>query len=85
MYQKNKPERVFGILNPYCVDARQTLNPFNSATNSFIKVQPMDHILSCDQGHPIEIDYLIRSSEVMNQEDTLDLHYMVYTTFIAFI
>lgn len=45
----------------------------------------MDHILSCDQGHPIEIDYLIGSSEVMNQEDTLDLHYMVYTTFIAVI
>ncbi|XP_018426802.1 PREDICTED: alpha-2-macroglobulin-like protein 1 [Nanorana parkeri] len=76
-YQKKKPERVFGILNPYSADAHKTLSPFNSATNSFIKVQPLDHDLTCDQEHPIEIDYLMRSSEMITQEDTLDLHYLV--------
>ncbi|XP_073452105.1 alpha-2-macroglobulin-like protein 1 isoform X2 [Aquarana catesbeiana] len=75
-YQKKKPERVFGILNPYSVDAHLTLNSFNSATNSFIKVQPSDHVLICGQKNTIEIDYLIRTSEMMTQDDTLDFHYV---------
>ncbi|XP_040217684.1 alpha-2-macroglobulin-like protein 1 [Rana temporaria] len=75
-YQKKKPKRVFGILNPYSVDAHLTLNSFNSATNSFIKVQPSDHVLICGQKNTIEIDYLIRTSEMMTQDDTLDFHYV---------
>ncbi|XP_072279934.1 alpha-2-macroglobulin-like protein 1 [Pyxicephalus adspersus] len=76
-YQKTKSERVHGVLNPYFVDAHRTLSPFNSATNSFIKVQPSDYILTSDQEHAIEIDYFIRGSELITQEDSLDLHYVV--------
>lgn len=76
-YQKNKPERTYGELNPYYIDAYLTLQPFTTITKSFIKVQPLDHPLSCEKVHQIEIDYIIRSSEVLSEEDSLDLHYVV--------
>ncbi|XP_075699321.1 alpha-2-macroglobulin-like protein 1 [Rhinoderma darwinii] len=76
-YQKKKPERTYGELNPYYVDAHRTLQPFTTIANSFLKVQPLDHPLSCEKVYQIEIDYIIRSSEVLSEEDSLELHYVV--------
>ncbi|KAM5141221.1 alpha-2-macroglobulin-like protein 1 [Mantella aurantiaca] len=76
-YQKEKPERTFGIINPYYADANRVLIPFNSGINSFIKIQPLDHVLKCDHENPIEVDYLIRSSELITKDNNLDLHYVV--------
>ncbi|XP_056385112.1 alpha-2-macroglobulin-like protein 1 isoform X2 [Hyla sarda] len=76
-YQKKKPERTYGELNPYAADAYRTLQPFTTITQSFLKVQPLDRSLSCEKMHEIEIDYIIRRSEVLSQEDSLEIHYMV--------
>uniref|UniRef100_A0A803JJS4 Pregnancy-zone protein n=1 Tax=Xenopus tropicalis TaxID=8364 RepID=A0A803JJS4_XENTR len=76
-YQKENMEFVYGELNPYYQDAHQTLQPFSAITNSFLKVQPVDHTLLCDQQYPIEIDYLIRGSELGREQNSLELHYVV--------
>ncbi|XP_069609940.1 alpha-2-macroglobulin-like protein 1 [Ranitomeya imitator] len=76
-YKKEKPERTYGELNPYYVDAYRNLQPFTTITNSFLKVQPLDSPLTCGKVHEIEIDYIIRSSEVLSEEDNLEVHYVV--------
>ncbi|KAM3913964.1 alpha-2-macroglobulin-like protein 1 [Leptodactylus fuscus] len=76
-YQKQKPERSHGQLNPYYVDAFRTLNPFTTVLKSYIKLQPVHHTLSCGKVHEIEFDYIIRSSEVIFEAETIELHYVV--------
>ncbi|XP_073402585.1 alpha-2-macroglobulin-like protein 1 isoform X2 [Dendrobates tinctorius] len=76
-YKKEKPERTYGELNPYYVDAYRNLQPFTTITNSFLKVQALDFPLTCGKVHEIEIDYIIRSSEVLSEEDSLEFHYVV--------
>ncbi|XP_073541273.1 alpha-2-macroglobulin-like protein 1 [Phyllobates terribilis] len=76
-YKKEKVERTYGELNPYYVDAYRNLQPFTTITNSFLKVQPLDSPLTCGKVHEIEIDYIIRSSEMLSEEDSLEFHYLV--------
>ncbi|KAM4030487.1 alpha-2-macroglobulin-like protein 1 [Anomaloglossus baeobatrachus] len=76
-YKKEKLERTYGELNPYYVDAFRILRPFTTITNSFLKVQPLDSPLTCGKVHEIEIDYIIRSSELLSKEDKLEIHYVV--------
>ncbi|XP_041426096.1 alpha-2-macroglobulin-like protein 1 isoform X2 [Xenopus laevis] len=76
-YQKENMEFKPGELSPYYKDAHQTLQPFSAITNSFLKVQPVDQTLTCDQQYQIEIDYLIRGSELSRQQDKLQLNYVV--------
>ncbi|XP_066457150.1 alpha-2-macroglobulin-like protein 1 [Eleutherodactylus coqui] len=75
-YQKKKPERNFDGLNPYVVDAQRTLQPFTTITKSFLKVQPIDHLLSCEQEHLIEIDYILRNSEMLPEQDNIEINYV---------
>ncbi|XP_075072207.1 alpha-2-macroglobulin-like protein 1 isoform X2 [Mixophyes fleayi] len=76
-YLKNKEERIYGELNPYYIDAYKTLQPFSTNIKSVLKIQPLAEVLSCDRMYQIEIDYIIRGSELLNEEDRLHLHYVV--------
>ncbi|MEE6485828.1 hypothetical protein FKM82_014431 [Ascaphus truei] len=76
-YQKENMEFIYGELNPYFPDAHRSLQPFNSITNSFLKIQPKDQPLSCDQEYQLEIDYIIRGSELIDGRDYLEFHYVV--------
>ncbi|XP_053305997.1 alpha-2-macroglobulin-like protein 1 [Spea bombifrons] len=76
-YMKEKPEYVYGELNPLYVDSQIVLRPFSEVTRSFLKIQPVERPLSCNQVHPIEIDYIIRGSELMGQQDHVELRYTV--------
>ncbi|XP_063290705.1 alpha-2-macroglobulin-like protein 1 [Pelobates fuscus] len=76
-YMKKKTEIIYGELNPVYIDAHITLQPFSTLTNSFLKIQPADLPLTCHQEHQIEIDYLIRGSELMGNVKTLEVVYVV--------
>ncbi|CAH2323054.1 alpha-2-macroglobulin 1 [Pelobates cultripes] len=80
-YMKEKPEIIYGELNPVYIDAHITLQPFSTLTNSFLKIQPAELPLICHQEHQIEIDYLIRGSELMGNVETLEVVYVVTLEF----
>ncbi|XP_053548781.1 alpha-2-macroglobulin-like protein 1 [Bombina bombina] len=75
--QRKEMTNIHGQLNPYYQDAHRTLQPFTTVTNSFLKVQPMDYSLSCDHKHNLEIDYIIRRSELMRETSYVELNYVV--------
>ncbi|KAM4605890.1 alpha-2-macroglobulin-like protein 1, partial [Discoglossus pictus] len=76
-YYKGRQPYEYGELNPYFQDSFRVLQQFTTITNSFLKVQPMDNTLLCNQEYKIDIDYIIRGSEIISGKDTLDLYYMV--------
>ncbi|KAM9323753.1 alpha-2-macroglobulin-like protein 1 [Gastrophryne carolinensis] len=76
-YKKNNPDRNYLMLNPYYKEAIRVLNPFTHTTSSYLKIQPVDSVLTCDQEYPIEIDFILRGSELTGNEETLDIRYVV--------
>ncbi|KAM8924770.1 alpha-2-macroglobulin-like protein 1 [Pelodytes ibericus] len=75
--KKEKPDIKYGELNPHYVDAYITLMPFGTIANSFLKIQPVERPLSCHQVEEIEVDYLIRGSELLAEERQLEIRYVV--------
>ncbi|XP_040217257.1 alpha-2-macroglobulin-like isoform X2 [Rana temporaria] len=58
-------------------DANLNLKPFYSRSKSFLKLHSVDKVLPCEGQQEVQVEYIIKHTELKNETDHLDLHYMV--------
>ncbi|XP_077311729.1 alpha-2-macroglobulin-like isoform X2 [Lithobates pipiens] len=67
----------YGVKSPSYGDAYLFLEPFYSRSKSFLKLQYVEKVLPCDGQQEVQVEYIIKHTELKNETDNLDLHYMV--------
>nr|XP_033780456.1 uncharacterized protein LOC117350314 [Geotrypetes seraphini] len=77
IYKKDKPMAEAGHMVPYYKDAVLTVSPFYSLVNTVLKIHAPNDTLSCGQNHELEVDFIVRSSDVAAGEDHLLLQYFL--------
>ncbi|KAM5140434.1 alpha-2-macroglobulin-like protein 1 [Mantella aurantiaca] len=68
---------VFGIISPVYGRASLELNPFYSRSQSFLKLHSHDRVLPCEGQQEVQVEYIIKHTELKNNADHFDLHYVV--------
>ncbi|CAI9601968.1 unnamed protein product [Staurois parvus] len=61
-------------------DAQLNLKPFYSRSKSFLKLHSVDRVLPCEGQQEVKVEFIIKHTELKNETDHLDLHYMVTST-----
>ncbi|XP_073451724.1 alpha-2-macroglobulin-like [Aquarana catesbeiana] len=57
--------------------ANLNLKPFYSSSKSFLKLHSLDKVLSCEGQQEVQVEYIIKHTELKNDIDHFDLHYLV--------
>ncbi|KAM8924733.1 alpha-2-macroglobulin-like protein 1 [Pelodytes ibericus] len=53
------------------------LSPFYSKSKSLLKLHSLDILLPCEGQQEVQVDYIIKDTEVDSKTDQLNIHYMV--------
>ncbi|XP_030043086.1 alpha-2-macroglobulin-like protein 1 [Microcaecilia unicolor] len=77
IYKKEKPVAEPGYMASYYKDAIMTVTPFHSLLNTLMNIHPPDDTLSCGLNHELEVDYIVRGSDLAGGDQHLLLHYLV--------
>ncbi|XP_068113161.1 alpha-2-macroglobulin-like [Hyperolius riggenbachi] len=68
---------VSGVMVAEYGEARMSIKPFYSTSKSFLKLHSVDKVLPCEGQREVQVQYIIKQSELMKEGDHLDLHYLV--------
>ncbi|XP_077311740.1 alpha-2-macroglobulin-like [Lithobates pipiens] len=66
-----------GNVVPDYGEAHLDLKPFYSRNKSFLKLHSLDKVLPCDGQQEVQVEYIIKHTELKNDIDHFDLHYLV--------
>lgn len=66
-----------GLLAPDYRSAHLELKPFYSRNKSFLKLHSLDKVLPCEGQQEVQVEYIIRHTELKNDANHFDLHYLV--------
>ncbi|XP_068113734.1 alpha-2-macroglobulin-like [Hyperolius riggenbachi] len=67
----------YGVMVADYGQSYMNLKPFYSTSNSFLKLHSVDKVLPCEGQQEVQVQYIIKQSELMKEGDHLDLHYLV--------
>ncbi|XP_073451712.1 alpha-2-macroglobulin-like [Aquarana catesbeiana] len=73
---QNQPY-VYGNIVPDYGEANLYLKPFYSRNKSFLKLHSLDKVLPCEGQQEVQVEYIIKHTELKNDIDHFDLHYLV--------
>ncbi|PIO14894.1 hypothetical protein AB205_0108640, partial [Aquarana catesbeiana] len=68
---------VYGNIVPDYGKANLNLKPFYSRNKSFLKLHSLDKVLPCEGQQEVQVEYIIKHTELKNGIDHFDLHYLV--------
>ncbi|XP_077309930.1 alpha-2-macroglobulin-like [Lithobates pipiens] len=71
------PQFVTGFLRPDYGQAYLSLYPFYSKSKSFLKLHSVDKVLPCGGEQEVQVEYIIKHTELKEEYEHLDLHYLV--------
>ncbi|XP_073453696.1 alpha-2-macroglobulin-like [Aquarana catesbeiana] len=71
------PQFVAGFLRPDYGQAYLSLYPFYSKSKSFLKLHSVDKVLPCGGEQEVQVEYIIKHTELKEEYEHLDLHYLV--------
>ncbi|XP_073451715.1 alpha-2-macroglobulin-like isoform X2 [Aquarana catesbeiana] len=71
------PQFVAGFLGPDYGQAHLSLYPFYSKSKSFLKLHSVDKVLPCGGEQEVQVEYIIKHTELKEEYEHLDLHYLV--------
>ncbi|XP_075072196.1 alpha-2-macroglobulin-like protein 1 isoform X2 [Mixophyes fleayi] len=66
-----------GIINAEYGYASLTLSPFYSKSNSFLKLHSLDRVLPCEGTQEVEVEYIIKHTDLKKEANLMHLHYLV--------
>ncbi|XP_040217255.1 alpha-2-macroglobulin-like [Rana temporaria] len=68
---------VYGEISPGYGQAYLALKPFYSRNKSFLKLHSLEKVLPCEGQQEVQVEYIIQQTELKNDIDHFDLHYLV--------
>ncbi|XP_077311731.1 alpha-2-macroglobulin-like isoform X2 [Lithobates pipiens] len=71
------PKFVAGFLRPDYGQAYLSLYPFYSKSKSFLKLHSVDKVLPCGGEQEVQVEYILKHTELKEEYEHLDLHYLV--------
>ncbi|XP_069506667.1 alpha-2-macroglobulin-like protein 1 isoform X2 [Ambystoma mexicanum] len=76
-FKLQQPAMEYGKVLPRYQDAFLWLKPFYSKSKSFLKVRSLQGELSCGNTQDVQVDFIIQRSELQEDAEQIDLHYLV--------
>ncbi|XP_018428488.1 PREDICTED: alpha-2-macroglobulin-like [Nanorana parkeri] len=68
---------IFRVRYPEYGSDRLILKPFYSPTKSFLKLHSLNRVLACEGQQEVQVEYIIKHTELETETDHVDLHYLV--------
>ncbi|XP_018427417.1 PREDICTED: alpha-2-macroglobulin-like [Nanorana parkeri] len=71
------PDLVVGYIRPDYGQVHLSIYPFYSKSKSFLKLHSLEKVLPCGGQQEVQVEYIIKHTELKKEYEHLDLHYLV--------
>ncbi|XP_078507547.1 alpha-2-macroglobulin-like protein 1 [Lissotriton helveticus] len=76
-FRKKSPSHQYGQRNPVYSDGIKALYKLYSLGKSYVKIQPPQEPLLCEQEYPMEVEYSVHAGDILGDSGSLNLYHYV--------